>query len=147
VPTDYTAELLAWFNPSEWQNPAIRGFIEAVRNSLTATLDELFALREFAGKVVTNMEEVMALARNLKDKSQKLRDAIWTARPLAEWREEYGSCLWWRFPVVEPPYVGTPLDRPQFDKWDNQCGGWPGNCTHWTPIFVPSGGADEPVEG
>lgn len=43
------------------------------------------------------------------------------ARPAAEWAEEDGAVLWWRFPIEEPPYCGTPLDDD-----------WPGYHTHWT---------------
>lgn len=46
---------------------------------------------------------------------------------IGEWDERDGPVLWWRFPVVEPPYVGTPLDDD-----------WPGYHTHWTRIVVPS---------
>jgi len=48
------------------------------------------------------------------------------ARPLADWDERDSNVLWWMFPVVEPPYVGTPLDDD-----------WPGYHTHWTPIDIP----------
>lgn len=48
------------------------------------------------------------------------------ARPLEEWDEDYGDVLWWKFPIEEPPYVGSPLD----------CN-WSGYHTHWTPIEVP----------
>jgi hypothetical protein len=34
--------------------------------------------------------------------------------------------LWWRLPIDEPPYVGTPIDD-----------GWHAYHTHWTPIVVP----------
>lgn len=47
-------------------------------------------------------------------------------RPLEEWGEDYGDVLWWKFPIEEPPYVGSPLDER-----------WPGYHTHWTPIPVP----------
>jgi hypothetical protein len=76
------------------------------------------------------------------------------ARPLAEWHVDMGPVLWWRFPVDEPPYVGTPLDRghcltlteqrpaPHVDprgaarRHVSICfvGGWPGYHTHWTPM-------------
>lgn len=49
------------------------------------------------------------------------------ARPLDEWHEDVGNVLWWRFPINEPPYVGSPLDSD-----------WPGYHTHWTPIICPS---------
>ena len=48
------------------------------------------------------------------------------ARPLEEWHEDYGDVLWWKFPIEEPPYVGSPLDCD-----------WSGYHTHWTPIEVP----------
>lgn len=47
-------------------------------------------------------------------------------RPLEDWGEDYGDVLWWKFPIEEPPYVGSPLDEH-----------WPGYHTHWTPIPVP----------
>lgn len=53
------------------------------------------------------------------------------ARPLEEWHEDIGDALWWRFPIEEPPYVGSPLD----------CA-WTGYHTHWTPIICP-----EPPKG
>lgn len=74
-------------------------------------------------------------------------------RPLSEWNEEDGDVLWWRFPIEEPPYVGTPLDLGHtfeiiaryidqgqlVEKLQRQLvGGWPGYHTHWTPIECPS---------
>lgn len=47
-------------------------------------------------------------------------------RPLEEWGEDYGDVLWWKFPIEEPPYVGSPLDE-----------NWPNYHTHWTPLVVP----------
>ena len=44
----------------------------------------------------------------------------------SEWHENVGPALWWVFPVVEPPYVGTPLDVD-----------WPGYHTHWTSLHIP----------
>jgi hypothetical protein len=48
------------------------------------------------------------------------------ARPLADWHEDIGAVLWWRFPVDEPPYCGH-----------QNCDTWPGYHTHWTPLLVP----------
>jgi hypothetical protein len=71
-------------------------------------------------------------------------------RPLAEWHEDIGDVLWWKFPIDEPPYVGSPLDLGKtvnvrtygptgklLGEHDVQVGGWPGYHTHWTPIVVP----------
>ena len=54
------------------------------------------------------------------------------ARPLKEWHEDIGDVLWWKFPIEEPPYVGSPLDL-----------NWPSYHTHWTPIVAP----EPPKEG
>jgi hypothetical protein len=48
------------------------------------------------------------------------------AIPLSDWHEDIGAALWWRFPVEEPPYCGSPTYED-----------WPGYHTHWTPILVP----------
>ena len=54
------------------------------------------------------------------------------AIPIDEWHEDDGVVLWWRFPIVEPPYVGSPL-----------CSDWEEDYyTHWTPIVCP-----EPPKG
>ncbi len=46
--------------------------------------------------------------------------------PVSEWHEDIGDALWWRFPIEEPPYVGSPLDTD-----------WPGYHTHFTLLPVP----------
>lgn len=71
------------------------------------------------------------------------------ARPLSEWHEDMGDVLWWKFPITEAPWVGTPLDlglpvesqvslathgkqRTRTAKMN--VGGWPGYHTHFTPL-------------
>lgn len=55
----------------------------------------------------------------------KLEDAN-TPRSIEEWHEEDGDCLWWSFPIEEPPYCGTPLD----------CN-FPDYVTHFTRLILP----------
>lgn len=43
--------------------------------------------------------------------------------PIDEWDEDIGDALWWKLPVVERPYCGSPLDDD-----------WPGYHTHWSPL-------------
>jgi hypothetical protein len=64
-------------------------------------------------------------------------------RPLADWHEDIGDVLWWRFPISEAPYVGTPRDSD-----------WPGYHTHWTRMICPDapsgkigGGMQEEAHG
>lgn len=78
------------------------------------------------------------------------------ARPIAEYHEDMGDVLWWKFPVDEAPYVGSPNDLGQsvevtlravsVDKLMRaQVGGWPGYHTHFTLIELPDG--PHPGEG
>lgn len=56
------------------------------------------------------------------------------ARPLEEWNEDMGAVTWWKLPVMEPAWVGTPNDSD-----------WPGYHTHWTPgPPVPANAAFDP---
>lgn len=56
---------------------------------------------------------------------------IESARLLQEWHEDDGPVLWWRFPIDEAPWVGTPLDQDWQIGWDGPGGAY---YTHWTPL-------------
>lgn len=93
------------------------------------TLDACEARRVADGmRRAKRAAEVMRRAIELLGVSAPAAPAT-VARPISEWHEDRGSALWWRFPVEEPPYSGSPLDSD-----------WPGYHTHWTPIVCP----DEP---
>lgn len=47
-------------------------------------------------------------------------------QPLENWHEDLGDCLWWSFPIEEPPHVGSPLDE-----------NFPDYVTHFTRIIFP----------
>jgi hypothetical protein len=55
--------------------------------------------------------------------------------PLESWREDDGQALWWLFPVVVAPYVGSPLDLD-----------WPGYHTHWTRLPALPAPAPSPAQ-
>lgn len=77
-----------------------------------------------------------------------------TPRPISEYHEDMGDVLWWKFPIEEAPYCGTPNDigmevlivatvhalqgEQTPYRGDQQqrvyIGGWPGYHTHWTPV-------------
>jgi len=92
-------------------------------------------------------------------------------RPLSEWHEDVGPVLWWKFPLDEPPYCGSPLDlgyevvitgiataAAPLDQSPNapkpvtvksemgsiMVGGWPGYHTHWTPLPMPMAPREAP---
>jgi len=80
--------------------------------------------------------------------------AMWRLRPAAEWRQDMGDVLWWKLPITEAPYVGSPIDlgvtveahtklmtqvnqseAPAIARFN--VGGWPGYHTHFMPLPVP----------
>lgn len=79
-----------------------------------------------------------------------MADDLHRPRPYSDWHEDHGDVLWWRIPISEPPYVGSPLDlgrtmmveiyigTEQFEFPAQQTGGWPfGDHTRnlwWTPL-------------
>jgi hypothetical protein len=84
-----------------------------------ATRDAIIALHNAWPEVSARLRAAEALvAKALADN---------TPRPLDEWHEDDGPVLWWRLPVKEPPYAGTPLDDD-----------WPVCATHWTRLHVPA---------
>lgn len=68
-------------------------------------------------------KDVVELAINLMEKQIPI--------PLEEWNEDYGDCLWWRFPVEESPYCGNPLDS----EWQEK--NYSNYYTHFTRLIIP----------
>ena len=79
-----------------------------------------------------------------------LRDKPQAARPLDQWHEGLGDCIWYCLDEIdgtwlgEPPYLGSPLDcgitievrsadAPD-DVLRKSVGGWPGYHTHFIPL-------------
>lgn len=60
------------------------------------------------------------------------------AIPADEWCEDYGDCLWWQFPVHEPPYFGSPIS---YDRYGHPT--VPEECTHFTEVYVPKEPSNE----
>lgn len=76
----------------------------------------------------SEIDKIVKLGQKLKayeDTDLEPEDML-NAKPLKDWYEEYGDCLWWSFPVEEPPYCGTPLDCD-----------FPDHVTHFTRLVIP----------
>lgn len=54
------------------------------------------------------------------------------ALPAEDWYEDYGDCLWWHFPIEEPPYLGSPISWHR--NGEPTVPGW---CTHFTRVYMP----------
>lgn len=49
--------------------------------------------------------------------------------PADEWHEDDGDVIWWKFPIEEPPYIGSPLyEKFPLDYY-----------THFTRLLLPLG--------
>ena len=77
----------------------------------------------------TNHNAYIVAAGRILDRPEFAHVARWgrpAAAPVAipgeEYHEDMGPVTWWRLPVDEPPWVGTPNDSD-----------WPGYHTHFTP--------------
>lgn len=56
----------------------------------------------------------------------EIRQGLVHAKSIDEWHEDHGNCLWWKFPIMETPYVGSPLDVD-----------FPIDVTHFTKFIEP----------
>jgi hypothetical protein len=96
--------------------------IEAAQARLTA-VHELHVMLAAARR---ECEEL----RVERDRMQAEWEWLTTLKPKSEWSDDWGDVLWWRVPVVEPPfYQGSPLDTDWCDV--------EADVTHWTPIPNP----------
>ena len=77
----------------------------------------------------TNHNAYIVAAGRILDRPEFAHVARWgsptpvpVAIPGEKYHEDMGPVTWWRLPVDEPPWVGTPNDSD-----------WPGYHTHFTP--------------
>lgn len=100
----------------KWENKTSAPSCEISTSSIRPSEYEMYT----AGYGVARVEIIEDLKR--LDEPQKVR-----AKLAKHWHEDVGDCLWWNFPVEEPPYCGTPLDE-HFPKYK----------THFTTIDMPN---------
>lgn len=108
-----------------------------VRNAATVFVDELVSSTMLAVRQdpraygFVTVKEHDARATELLEANNREVERRRTAEaadflemyPLDSYHEDFGSVLWWKLPVDEPPYCGMPED-----------GGWPGYHTHWSKV-------------
>lgn len=76
------------------------------------------------------LENATYINRMLRKESREYRKTLeFFSKPIPyeEWHEDDGLVIWWRMPIEEPPYVGSPL-----------CDDWTENYyTHFTRLIEP----------
>lgn len=140
---------------------AIKSLVDAAEGIPKSAHDAAPAAR------ISNDARTPGTVRVLSNGDVRRLAELFSPRPIAEYHEDMGVVLWWKFPIVEPPYVGTPnnlgfevivqtttgvhiqtsecddseKDDPSFDSMSEPkrffVGGWPGYHTHFTPIPIP----------
>jgi hypothetical protein len=76
---------------------------------------------------------LMVQPDDVAERIARAREAFQVPLPLADWHAGIGPAIWWRFPVTDKPWIGTPA-----------CPDWPGHHTHWTVlpgVLQPDGSA------
>ncbi len=68
----------------------------------------------------------------LRAKVPEIIERLLIARPANEWHEDLHDVLWWRFPIEEPPYCGSPLDTHWQEHELEKA------FTHWSPVPIPT---------
>lgn len=136
-------ELLKWIYENKVGRPSVFG----LGTVETVYMDDLIEMiNELEEPQVTNEQAWNKIAETYPETAQNLRitldHAVYgheaepqkvKARLAKHWDEDLGDCLWWDFPVDEPPYCGTPLDD-DFPKYK----------THFTELHIPDEVEEEP---
>ena len=86
-----------------------------------AQLIELDEQAPMGGEIGTDPQWLNDWYQAIHQARQALAPEV--AIPAEQWTDIDGPVLWWRFPVVHPPYSGTPNDSD-----------WPGYPTHFTRL-------------
>lgn len=94
------------------------------REEAIALLDQYYEVRRSGlhARVASIWREEMTKAREACLAAMLRSEPPTIARPLSEWNESHGFVTWWKFPIEEPSWIGSPTDSD-----------WPGYHTHWTP--------------
>ena len=71
-------------------------------------------------------QRLLKKAEEMAKVNERLRDAN-KPMPAYEWHDDLGDVIWWRLPIEEPPYIGSPLCEDfTFDYY-----------THFTRLVMP----------
>lgn len=66
--------------------------------------------------IYTDLHDGKADAESIKDDCHCYLEHMHRFHPADEWHDELGDVLWYKLPVAESPYVGSPLDVGWYDE-------------------------------
>jgi hypothetical protein len=82
-------------------------------------------LKKMRDQMLSNMDVSIKAISTQAERIRQFEEAN-VPEPIDDWHEDMGDCLWWKFPIEEPPYCGSPLD----------CN-FPDYVTHFTRFLCP----------
>lgn len=91
--------------------------IAALEMALKNTMPYIRKAEGFFTRILENpayveLSNALTLAKQLRDGGGEQIPSRYyeELHPIGDWQEDDGNVLWWRLPVCEPPYCGTPND-------------------------------------
>lgn len=126
---DATLDAIADAQASRRHSPRLARELADAERDWATVCESLGAVIQADGHA-PEYADAQTIADSIREvkRAQSERDDYRTPHERAEWSEDVGPALWWRLPVTEPPYAGTPLDDD-----------FPSYVTHWTRIPEPYG--------
>ena len=124
---------VAWDElPRATDTDALRAELDAVKHHLDLSgkdhqdieliMAEFFGWKETVG--VDLVETLPRALRRLLESNRAKASAYETLHPAETWTEEDSYVIWWRVPIEESPYIGTPNDTSWIDDY----------YTHWSVL-------------
>jgi hypothetical protein len=112
-----------------------KSIMAEIVDSLAASVSALTEEQKDHQKAIAiYVEENRRLAADLRAARSLTR-----TRPFAEWHEDDGAALWWKAPVQEPPFSGTPGDSDWPFNEEDEMVLW------WTPLNQIANAVNEAV--
>ena len=136
--------------PCDPNDPALLAFRDSAIPTIAALVAEVERLRasvdcgRVAHDVLACGQCVGCLRGRLDHQIDRVVEAMKRAEeietglafhPAAAWHDDIGDVLWWRLPIAEPPYCGSPLGS----DWPEEA-----SYTHWSRL--PTNGEIERAE-
>lgn len=98
-----------------------------MENTIKQMKDYIQELKDERDEYKKDYQRLLKTAEKIAKENKQLKSAN---KPISaeKWHVDDGNVIWWKLPINEPPYVGTPLD----------CEFTPNYYSHFTRLIEPS---------